>query len=83
VPSAFDGQERNSMELLDVAGDLIVSILVLDEPGPPFDEQLLAQAVDEPLIPEEVAGHIDVSVVKQNARFLARSHDGLVEFGHG
>ena len=55
----------------------------LDEPGSPLHEQILAEAVDEPLVPEKVAGHVDVPVVKQDAGLFARSHDGLVKFDRG
>ena len=57
--------------------------IYLDEPGPPLHFELLAEAVYEPLIAEEVASHVDVAVVEQNARLLGGGHQHLVELDHG
>ena len=54
----------------------------LDDPGSPFDEEIPSQGIDEPLVAEEVAGHVDVAVVEQDSRLLRRRHQHGIELGH-
>ena len=55
----------------------------LDDPGSPFDKEFPSQVVDEPLVAEEVAGHVDVAVVEKDSRLLRRRHQHGIKLGHG
>ena len=59
------------------------SLSYLYEPRPSLDEEFPAQIVDEPLVTQEVAGHVNVPVVQQDARLSRRRHQHRVEFSHG
>lgn len=68
VAGSLDGKKGNVGEFFHKAPNLVLASFGV-EPGPARDLHLLAQGVHKPLIPKEVADHVDIPIAHQDPVF--------------